>query len=152
MKLKKILCAVDLEDTITPSVDYTKMMATMAGASVVVAYVIPAHTPYEDVYLSINSQPNEVNNPNENMQKAMNSLLHDQFAGLEATGVILVGRPSEELVKLADEKGVDLIVMGTHGRAGFDRLLFGSVANEVVKTAPCPVMTIRPEEKKPAAK
>ena len=67
---------------------------------------------------------------------------------MDVTGVILVGRPSEELVKLAEEKGADLIVMGTHGRAGFDRLLFGSVANEVVKAAPCPVMTIRPERRK----
>ena len=63
---------------------------------------------------------------------------------MDATGVILVGRPSEELVKLAEEKGTNLIVMGTHGRAGFDRLLFGSVAHEVVRAAPCPVMTVRP--------
>ena len=48
------------------------------------------------------------------------------------------------LVKLAEEKGANLIVMGTHGRAGFDRLLFGSVAHEVVRAAPCPVMTVRP--------
>ena len=112
MEVKKILCAVDLEDTIAPSVEYAKMMASMTGASILVAYVIPAHTPYEDVYLSVNN--------------------------------ILVGRPSEELVKLAEEKGANLIVMGTHGRAGFDRLLFGSVAHEVVRAAPCPVMTVRP--------
>ena len=143
MEMKKILCAVDLEDTITPSVEYAKMMASMAGASILVAYVIPSHTPYEDVYLSAN-KPNEVNNPNETIQKSMNALLTGQFAGMGATGVILVGRPSEELVKLAEEKGIDLIIMGTHGRAGFDRLLFGSVAHEVVRAAPCPVMTIRP--------
>ena len=137
MEVKKILCAVDLEDTIAPSVEYAKMMASMTGASILVAYVIPAHTPYEDVYLSVNNQPNEVNNPNETIQKSMNALLAEQFAGMDATGVILVGRPSEE-------KGANLIVMGTHGRAGFDRLLFGSVAHEVVRAAPCPVMTVRP--------
>ena len=65
MEVKKILCAVDLEDTIAPSVEYAKMMASMTGASILVAYVIPSHTPYEDVYLSVNNQPNEVNNPNE---------------------------------------------------------------------------------------
>ena len=103
MEVKKILCAVDLEDTIAPSVEYAKMMASMTGASILVAYVIPAHTPYEDVYLSVNNQPNEVNNPNETIQKSMNALLAEQFAGMDATGVILVGRPSEELVKLAEE-------------------------------------------------
>ena len=112
MEVKKILCAVDLEDTIAPSVEYAKMMASMTGASILVAYVIPAHTPYEDVYLSVNNQPNEVNNPNETIQKSMNALLAEQFAGMDATGVILVGRPSEELVKLAEEKGANLIVMG----------------------------------------
>lgn len=151
MEVKKILCAVDLEDTITPSVDYAKMMADLSGASVVVAYVIPAHTPYEDVYLSINHHPNEVDQPNETVQKSMNAFLVEKFAGMDVTGVIFVGRPSEELVKLAEEKGADLIVMGTHGRAGFDRLLFGSVAHEVVRAAPCPVMTIRPEKPKDAA-
>ena len=99
MEVKKILCAVDLEDTIAPSVEYAKMMASMTGASILVAYVIPAHTPYEDVYLSANNQPNEVNNPNETIQKSMNALLAEQFAGMDATGVILVGRPSEELVR-----------------------------------------------------
>ena len=47
MEVKKVLCAVDLEDTIAPSVEYAKMMASMTGASILVAYVIPAHTPYE---------------------------------------------------------------------------------------------------------
>ena len=94
--------------------------------------------------------PNEVDQPNETVQKSMNAFLAEKFAGMDATGVILVGRPSEELVKLAEEKGADLIVMGTHGRAGFDRLLFGSVAHEVVRAAPCPVMTIRPEKPKDA--
>ena len=73
MEVKKVLCAVDLEDTIAPSVEYAKMMASMTGASILVAYVIPAHTPYEDVYLSVNNQPNEVNNPNETIQKSMNA-------------------------------------------------------------------------------
>ena len=137
MEVKKILCAVDLEDTIAPSVEYAKMMASMTGASILVAYVIPAHTPYEDVYLSVNNQPNEVNNPNETIQKSIRVAIEPKTkAGQEKMGLALV--------KLAEEKGANLIVMGTHGRAGFDRLLFGSVAHEVVRAAPCPVMTVRP--------
>ena len=120
MEVKKILCAVDLEDTIAPSVEYAKMMASMTGASIWVAYVIPAHTPYEDVYLSVNNQPNEVNNPNETIQKSMNALLAEQFAGMDATGVILVGRPSEELVKLAGvgRKTATLFLADAYGIPG----------------------------------
>ena len=50
-------------------------------------------------------------------------------------------------MELAKEPGGDMIVMGTHAREGLDRLFFGSVANEVVKSAKCPVMTIRPSKK-----
>ena len=53
----------------------------------------------------------------------------------------------EKIVEIAKELGVDMIVMGTHAREGLDRLFFGSVANEVVKSAKCPVMTIRPSKK-----
>jgi nucleotide-binding universal stress UspA family protein len=52
------------------------------------------------------------------------------------------GRPSREVVNVARERGVDCIVMGTHGRAGIDRLILGSVAERVVRTAPMPVVTV----------
>ena len=61
--------------------------------------------------------------------------------------LIYEGRPAEKIVEIAKELGVDMIVMGTHAREGLDRLFFGSVANEVVKSAKCPVMTIRPSKK-----
>lgn len=51
--------------------------------------------------------------------------------------------PAEEIVGYAEEKEIDLIVMGTHGRRGIDRMIFGSVTEEVVRTAPCPAFTVR---------
>ena len=57
---------------------------------------------------------------------------------------VVMGNPSEEIVKYADEKGIDLIVMATHGRKGLDRTLMGSVADYVIKNATTPVMTINP--------
>jgi len=51
--------------------------------------------------------------------------------------------PAERIVEYADERDVDLVVMGTHGRRGIDRMLFGSVTEEVVRTAPCPTLTVR---------
>jgi nucleotide-binding universal stress UspA family protein len=53
------------------------------------------------------------------------------------------GDPADEILRLAREAGADLIVMGTHGRTGLARLLMGSVAEQVVRRAPCPVLTIR---------
>lgn len=53
------------------------------------------------------------------------------------------GAPAEEILRVAGELGCDLIAMGTHGRTGLGRLLMGSVAEEVVRKAPCPVLTVK---------
>jgi universal stress protein A len=55
---------------------------------------------------------------------------------------LLQGFIGNEITNLATEGGFDLIVMGTHGRRGFQRLLLGSIAERVVRTAPCPVLTV----------
>jgi len=54
-----------------------------------------------------------------------------------------IGVPFEEIVRVAQEEHVDMIVMGTHGRSGLNRVLLGSVAERVVRLAPCPVLTVR---------
>jgi nucleotide-binding universal stress UspA family protein len=53
------------------------------------------------------------------------------------------GNPPSEILRVAEETGADLIVMGTHGRTGLARLLMGSVAEQVVRRAPCPVLTVK---------
>lgn len=63
--------------------------------------------------------------------------------GLKASWRVQVGVPFEEIVKIADEERVDMIVMGTHGRSGLNRVLLGSVAERVIRLAPCPVLTVR---------
>ena len=57
---------------------------------------------------------------------------------------VLSGDVGEEVVKYAEQKKVQLIVMGTHGYKGLERIMFGSVAEKVVKTAHCPVLTLNP--------
>lgn len=59
---------------------------------------------------------------------------------------LIEGSPSREVVDFATEEGCDLIVMGTHGRGGIDRLLLGSVAERVVRGSPVPVLTVRVRE------
>jgi nucleotide-binding universal stress UspA family protein len=57
---------------------------------------------------------------------------------------VVIGDPGEEILKYAEERAIDLIVMGTHGRKGIDRILMGSVADLVIKNASVPVMTVNP--------
>jgi nucleotide-binding universal stress UspA family protein len=63
--------------------------------------------------------------------------------GVTATTFIRLGKPEDEIVKFASENKVDLIAMGTHGRTGLAHMLVGSVAERVVRTSKCPVLTIR---------
>jgi universal stress protein A len=57
--------------------------------------------------------------------------------------VVVAGIPYEEILRKAEETGASLIVLGTHGRTGIDHLIFGSTAERVVRSAACPVLTIR---------
>lgn len=61
-----------------------------------------------------------------------------------AASVVRSGLPAEEIVRYAGEAGIDLIVQGTHGRTGLAHVLLGSVAEKVVRKAPCAVLTVRP--------
>ena len=66
------------------------------------------------------------------------------FEGVEVEADVVVGYATEEILAAADKHGADIIVMGTHGRKGIDRILFGSVAEKVVTQSRIPVLTIRP--------
>ena len=63
--------------------------------------------------------------------------------GLKVRTVLRTGVPYREIVALATDELADLVLIGTHGRGGIDRALLGSVADRVVRLAPCPVLTVR---------
>lgn len=67
----------------------------------------------------------------------------EQAGAPQVNTELLQGVIATEIANFAKDKGYDLIVMGTHGRTGFGRLLMGSVAEKVVRTAPCPVLSMR---------
>ena len=66
-------------------------------------------------------------------------------AGIDADTRTAFGATPTEICAAADELGADLIVIGTHGRGGLSHALLGSVAEKVVRKAPCPVLTVRPQ-------
>lgn len=57
---------------------------------------------------------------------------------------LVFGDPAEEILKCVELEGIDLIIIGTHGKKGIERVLFGSVADRVVKKSPVPVLTVNP--------
>ena len=84
----------------------------------------------------------EIASAGENQMKAFCDKQLSGFPNHETK--VVIGDPAEEIVKFADEQGIDMIVMATHGRKGLDRTLMGSVADHVIKNAAMPVLTINP--------
>jgi len=80
------------------------------------------------------------------------SLERVQRAGLQGDSLLVQGTPTQTIVDTAGEQGVDLILMGTHGRTGLAHVFLGSVAEHVVRQAPCPVLVVRrvPDTSAPA--
>jgi nucleotide-binding universal stress UspA family protein len=80
-------------------------------------------------------------------QAALEKVIKDlNLSGLKVQTEIAQGVPFAEIIRTARDKDVDLIVMGTHGRTGLVHMLLGSVAEKVVRKAPCPVLTVRHPE------
>ena len=86
------------------------------------------------------------------LQEAGEQIVRDTVEMIRKSGLAAIeeatedGHPAEEILKYAQEHGIDLIVIGTHGRRGLNRVLLGSVAEEVVRSANVPVMTVRMAE------
>ena len=86
-----------------------------------------------------------IENP-EKSQAELDNLVSSISHGISrVTGHLRLGSPASVIVRLAAEISADLIVVGTHGRTGVSRLVFGSVAEKVVRTSPCAVLTVRPK-------
>lgn len=79
------------------------------------------------------------------------AMLQEAGAGRRAVPLLRSGDPTEEILSEARRKPYDLIIMGTHGRSGISHLLLGSVAERVIRLAPCPVLTVPPERLAPRA-
>ena len=144
-EIKKIMCAVDLSEASSMVADYANTLAQNMEAEVVVLYAAPSLSQYVGFHVPPNSIENFVGEIVTGAEKSMDTFLAENFGDTKATGKVVTGYAAEEILKAAEEEAVDLIVMGTHGRKGIDLILFGSVAEKVVKSSTVPVLTIRPK-------
>ena len=136
MHLNKILCPIDFSDFNNAANEYASVLAKSTGASVIYLHV----TVNADVYGSYAyvAEPADESAILEKLKEVTPTI-----QGVEADHVVLTGGASEAIVEYAKENEIDIIVMGTHGRTGLGRLLMGSVAEEVVRRASCPVLAIK---------
>jgi len=142
--IKKILCAIDFSDSSAQVAGYAVELGKKLGAELTVLYVAPSLNQYVGFHVPPSSIENFVGGIVEGAEQTMGQFIQDNFAGVTVSGKVVTGYAAEEILNTAKEENADMIIMGTHGRKGIDRILFGSVAEKVVKSAIQPVLTIRP--------
>lgn len=142
--IKKIICALDLSQHSTLVAEYAVTMAKAFDAEIIAVYAAPALTQYVGFHVPPSSIENFVGEIVAGAEKTMQEFVAENFQGVKAEGKVINGYAAEEILNMVDSIHADLIIMGTHGRKGIDRILFGSVAEKVVKSSKIPVMTVRP--------
>jgi nucleotide-binding universal stress UspA family protein len=145
LTLKTVLVPTDFSDASESALRYGKAMAERFGATLHVVHVMEdllAHAWAAEVYVS--SMPQLRDEIEKESRLRLGALLTDgERKALRAETALLAGNPFLEIVRYAKTHGIDLIVMGTHGRGPIAHMLLGSVAEKVVRKSPCPVLTVR---------
>jgi nucleotide-binding universal stress UspA family protein len=149
----KILAATDFSDDSNNALAYAEELARRFSAEIVVMHVDQPLAPVTVSELSPGLDVGAMNRIAEE-QRLLAQRELDQLtarlreSGLKSRGMLKVGAPFLEIISAAHNDGVDLIVLGTHGRTGLAHVLMGSVAERVVRKAHCPVLTIRHPDRK----
>ena len=163
MNFTHVLVPTDFSAPAEQALRYALAEAAVHHAKVTLLHVMPPHTGTEVYFVagapragvgfepalegrlgaSIPPRPTVVlQDHNEEALTHLRDLMRNGFHGAWEVEVA-TGPPAETIVRVAHERGADLIVMGTHGRTGLQHVLHGSVAAKVVRLAPCPVLTVR---------
>jgi universal stress protein A len=145
-RLKKILVPVDFSDCATKALRYAIPFAHQHGAEVVLLYVAPSTSYAGGEYgiIDVTAIDAEVRASGERRLKDFAA--EELPADLTAQTLVRSGSPTSEIVDLAAELPADLIVISTHGYSGLKHVFLGSVAEHVVRHAPCPVLVVREKE------
>lgn len=141
IQLQQILVATDLSEVSTAALDYGRALARTFGASLQLLHVM------ENPFLRPTAaDPHTIKTTT--LRHLYERLTDEDRTALHATAAVeMSDDPAGEIVNYARTNAVDLIVLGTHGRSGMAHVLLGSVAEKVVRTAHCPVLTVRHPER-----
>ena len=145
--IKTILCALDFSEVSPKVAQYARLMAEAFGARIVALYVAPSLTQYVEFHVQASYIDDFVKGIVSGASDTMDTFAKEYFAGLKVEPRVVSGYAAEEILSTAEEVGADMIVLGTHGRKGIDKILFGSVAEKVIKSAKAPVLSMRPDVK-----
>jgi nucleotide-binding universal stress UspA family protein len=143
-RVERILVPTDFSVCAEGAFNLAQSLAAPLGAELVLLHVLVEAPPFSEGLFS-SERVREVYAAVRRWAEAELVKWADtaRAAGLKVRTDLRVGAPFREIVTTAAEEQADLLVMGTHGRSGLGRFLLGSVADRVIRLAPCPVLTVR---------
>jgi len=144
-EFKHILFPVDLSETNEKIVPFVQAMAEKFDSTIHLLFVARVLNYFSGIYVPDVSIISFENSIVKGAEKKLGEFENQHFSNHQATrGSVVSGDAAEEIMNYIKFNKIDLVIMGTHGRKGLDKVLFGSVAERVVKTAPVPVMVVNP--------
>jgi nucleotide-binding universal stress UspA family protein len=139
LPFKKILYPTDFSEASYEALKVANELALHFSAELYLVHVVsPAVPPSPEFASSV--LPLQEESAEKSLQEVAKQRVSKELA---AHQIVVLGGAAEEIIRMSEENKADLIVIGTHGQTGWRHMVFGSVAEKVVRLAPCPVLTIR---------
>lgn len=143
MAAQRFLVPIDFSDYASHALDYAISLASKLGARLTLLHVIQS-LPMGGADMGVTLPYTYIQDMEAEITSSLQTYLQRvTVAGLEGEIAVVHGVPFNEIIAAAKTQQVDLIIMGTHGRTGLQHVLLGSVAEKVVRLAPCPVLVAR---------
>ncbi len=144
MEIKRILFATDFSEGSSNALPYAVDMAKHYGARLYFVHVIYDVSKTAGWYVPHVSIDEMYKDMEKSARAELEKSFIEEMRGIkDIEYIILKGTPYEEITRFVEENKIDMIVLGTHGRKGIDRMIFGSTAEQIVRNAPCPVLSVR---------
>jgi len=145
IEFKRILYPVDLSESSEKMIPYVQSVAKKFDAKIYILFAARVFDHFSSIYVPYSSISRFENELIKGAEKRLYEFVDEHFSEYgNAKTVVVAGDASEEIINYIEEHHIDLVIMGTHGRKGMDKILFGSVAERVLKTSPVPVMVVNP--------
>ncbi len=142
---KKILYPVDLSESSAKLVPYVTEMAKKFESEIHLLFAARVFDYFTGIYVphpSISKFETEIV---EGADRRMQEFVEEHFEHFPGVKTLVVaGDAAEEILKYTESEGIDLLIIGTHGRKGLEKIIFGSVAERVIKSSPVPVLLVNP--------
>lgn len=145
--LKKILVPIDFSDNSKKAIRYAVPLAKQFGASITLINIIEPTVFPSDFGFGQMSFPDVERELVDKAERELAGIVDDLKTTVKIVSVVKAGIPFVEITNYAADEEFDLIIVATHGRTGFEHILFGSTAEKIIRKAPCPALVVRAEER-----